>query len=54
MLTEEQGWGLVGLGFLSALVLYIDQGTWAGLVVPLVLIIVFTVANPGGPGEGDR
>ncbi|HJZ56764.1 MAG TPA: hypothetical protein VKE74_17485 [Gemmataceae bacterium] len=54
MLTEEQAWVLVGLGFLSALALYIEQGTWAGLAVPVFLIILFTVANPGEPGEGDR
>ena len=54
MLTEEQAWGLVGLGFLSALALDIEQGTWAGLVVPVLLIVVFAIANPGGPCEGDR
>src|SRR5262249_5942109 len=37
MLTEEQAWVLVGLGFLSACALYLEQGTWAGLVVPVVM-----------------
>src|SRR5262249_21822831 len=54
MLTEEQAWVLVGLGFLSALALYVEQGTWAGLFVPVFLIVVFSIANPGGPGEGDH
>ncbi|HJZ57737.1 MAG TPA: hypothetical protein VKE74_22450 [Gemmataceae bacterium] len=53
MLTEEQAWVLVGLGFLSAGALYIEQGTWAGLAVPVFLIVVFSIANPGGPGEGE-
>ncbi|HJZ58137.1 MAG TPA: hypothetical protein VKE74_24560 [Gemmataceae bacterium] len=54
MLTEEQAWGLIGLGFLSALALYIEQGTWAGLAMPVFLIVVFVTANPDGPGEDDR
>src|SRR5262249_43288509 len=54
MLTEEQAWGLVGLGFLAALALYIEQGTWDGVALPVFLIILFTVANPGGDRDDCR
>ena len=54
MITEEQAWVTIGLGFLTAVAMYVDQGTWAGLVVPITLFILFAVANPGGdPDDPD-
>ena len=50
--SEEQAWTTVGLGFLAAVALYVETGTWDGLALPVFLILVFAVANHRGPDDG--
>lgn len=50
-ISEEQAWTTVGLGFLGAIALKLETGSWDGLALPIFLIILFAVVNHQGGDE---
>lgn len=44
-LTVDEAYNAVGLSIFGAVILAIDSGSWAGMCVPVMLIILFTLGS---------